>query len=266
MRTPIVTLTTDWGNQGFFAGMVKGALMSMIEGVQVVDVAHHVEPFNERAASFVVKHACLGFPPETVHIIDVASVAPFVAVKARGQYFLCSDNGIPMAALGDDIEEVVTIPIQENGIYNFAAYTLFAGVAAKLLGGTPLSDIGPRHGQLQQRNIVGWIPQGDQYRISIHYVDSYGHAYLGMTYKEFEQLRQGRSFVMTVREYEVTEITASYQQAATDGRQRSMVSGQQRMQLTVSATGVLELAVQRSSFSQLIGLRANNEVLLRFKN
>ena len=89
MKTPIVTLTTDWGNQGFFAGMVKGALMSMVEGVQVVDITHGVEPFNVRAATFVVRHACKGFPQGTVHIIDVASThtpeRPFVVVKARGQ-------------------------------------------------------------------------------------------------------------------------------------------------------------------------------------
>ena len=72
MKTPIVTLTTDWGTQGFFAGMVKGVLVNMVEGIQVVDITHGIEPFNIMAATFVVKHACLGLPAGTVHIIDVA--------------------------------------------------------------------------------------------------------------------------------------------------------------------------------------------------
>ena len=258
MKTPIVTLTTDWGRQGFFAGMVKGALYNMIEGVRVVDIAHNVEPFNLKAATFVVKHACMGFPAGTVHIIDVASERPFVVVKARGQYFICCDNGLPAMAFGDEIEDVSVIPTQENGVYNFAAYTLFAHVAARLYEGASMRDIGPRPEHLLQRNLVGWIQQGDQYRLYILYVDDYGNAYLGMSYREFEELRKGRPFAMTVREErnKLSEVVASYSQD----------SGTRGLCLTVSATGMLELAVKEKSFTQLIGLRANDSVLLKFKD
>ena len=263
MKMPIVTLTTDWGSQGFFAGMAKGALMSLIPEVQVVDVTHGVEPFNVKAATFVVKHACTGFPPETIHIIDVASnhteEHPFVVVKARGQYYICCDNGLPAMAFGNEIEEVVRIPVQENGVYNFAAYTLFARVAAKLAAGASLTDIGPHHENLLQRPYVGWMPQGDDYRIYILYIDNYGNAYLGMSYKEFVELRQGRPFTMTVRDQEVTEVMVSYYQQHAQNNPRN------KLRLTVSATGMLELAVKESSFTQLMGLKANDSVLLRFK-
>ena len=49
-----------------------------------------------------------------------------------------------------------------------------------------------------------------------------------------------------------------FQQHATNDPRR-------KLRLTVSATGLLELAVKESSFAQLIGLRANDPVLLRFK-
>ena len=262
MKTPIVTLTTDWGQEDFFAGKVKGALYSMIEGVQVVDVAHHVDPFNVMAATFIVKHACLGFPPGTVHIIDVASYQtperPFVVVKARGQYFICCDNGLPVMALGDDIEDVSRIPVQENGVYNFAAYSLFTRVAAKLIGGASMRDIGPRHEGLQRSNLVGYIQQGSLYRVYIHYIDNYGNAYLGMTYEEFERLRQGRPFSMTVRDQRINELMGSYYQ------QHKNSDPRRKLRLTVSATGLLELAVKESSFTQLLGLRANDSVLLEF--
>ena len=263
MKAPIVTLTTDWGTQGFFAGMVKGALLSLIPDVQVVDVTHGVEPFNIMAATFVVKHACTGFPPGTIHIIDVASnhseEHPFVAVKARRQYYICCDNGLPTMAFGNEIEEVVSIPVQENGVYNFAAYTLFSRVAAKLASGATLADIGPHHENLLQRPYVGWMPQGDSYRINIIYTDNYGNAYLGMSYKEFSELRQGRPFSLTVREQEVTELMVSYHQ------QHAQSDPRRKLRLTVSATGMLELAVKESSFTQLMGLKANDSVLLRFK-
>jgi S-adenosylmethionine hydrolase len=244
--------------------MVKGALVSMVEGVQVVDITHGVDPFNVRAATFVVRHACKGFPPGTVHIIDVASTQtaerPFVVVKARGQYYICCDNGLPAMALGEEIEDVCRIPVQENGVYNFAAYSLFSRVAARLLGGAALSDIGQKHEGLLRRPSVGWLAKEDGgYRIYIDYIDSYGNAYLGMTYKEFEELRQGRKFVVTVRDQEIDEVMASYyQQHRTNDPRR-------KLRLTVSATGVLELAVKESSFTQLMGLVATDSVLLRFR-
>ena len=243
--------------------MVKGLLLRLVEGVQVVDVTHGVEPFNVKAASFVVKHACTGFPTGTVHIVDVASSQteehPFVVVKARGQYYICSDNGLPTMAFGEEIEDVSRIAVQENGVYNFAAYTLFAGVAAKLLGGATMRDIGPQHTHLLQRHWTGWLQQGNEYRIDIQYIDSYGNAYLGMSYKEFEELRQGRPFLMKVRDQEVVELMASYYQ------QHSHSDPRRRLRLTVSATGMLELAVKESSFAQLIGLGTTNSVLLSFK-
>ena len=263
MKTPIVTLTTDWGDQGFFVGMVKGVLYSMIEGVQVVDIAHHIEPFNVMAATFVVKHACTGFPPGTIHIIDVASSHtdehPFVVVKAHGQYYICADNGLPAMAFGNDIEDVSRIPVNEKGVYNFAAYNLFSLVAQKLLAGASMRDIGPQHTTLMQRTLPGYIQQGDYYRIYVHYIDSYGNAYLGMSYREFEELRQGREFSLMVRDQEIHEIMASYYQQHTYNDPR------RRMRLTISATGLLELAVKESCLTRLLGLKMNESVLLRFK-
>ena len=257
MKTPIVTLTTDWGERDFFAGMVKGALLQHVEGVQVVDISHRLEHYNTVTASFVVRHGCLGFPEGTVHLIDVGSQQPFVALRARGQYYICSDNGLPALVFGDEVEECVSLPTQPGGIYNFAAYNLFVPAAVRLLNGTPLADLGPQHAQLMQRPRTGYMQQGEYYRIYVHYIDDYGNAYLGMSYKEFEELRQGRSFVIQVKEMTVGEIAAAYQR----GGNASDLS----LRLTVSATGQLELALPNRSLAQLTGLRVNESVLLRFK-
>jgi len=255
MKTPIVTLTTDWGDRGFFSGMVKGALMNLVEGVQVVDVTHRLEAYNIMTASFVVRHACLGFPAGTVHLVDVDSRAPFVALKARGQYYFCADNGLPALVFGDAVDEAVTLPIQEGGIYNFAAYNLFVPAAARLLKGASLSELGQPHGSLMQRPYTGFVSQGEYYRIYVHYIDDYGNAYLGMSYHDFEELRGGRPFELQVKDMFVSELSSAYQRADND----------MGLRLTVSATGQLELALRQRSLAMLLGLHVNDSVLLRFK-
>ena len=260
MDYPIITLTTDWGDSDFFAGMLKGRLATMVPEARVVDITHRLESFNVMTATFVVRQACLHFPAGTVHIIDVATQQPFLCIKAFGQYYLCCDNGLPSMVFANSIEDASLLPVQEGGVYNFAAYSVFAPVAAQLIHGATMRDLGPQPTQLTQRTMPRYIQQGDDYRIYVHYVDSYGNAYLGMTYREFEELRQGRSFVLRIRDQEVTELMTGYYQ------QHASADPRRRLRLTVSATGLLELAVKESSLAQLVGLRVNESVLLHFKS
>ncbi|MBR1784670.1 MAG: SAM-dependent chlorinase/fluorinase [Bacteroidales bacterium] len=256
MNRPIATLTTDWGAQGFFVGMVKGALMQLVSGVQVVDVCHLVEPFDIATASFVVRNACLGFPEGTVHIVDVASQPPFVALRARGQYFICSDNGLPSLAFGDEVEAAVDIAVQPGGLYNFAAYKLYVDVAARLMMGIRLEDIGQPHGPMLNKQVLGYVQQEGHYRLYVRYVDRYGNAYLGMTHREFEDLRQGRPFTIETRSLKTSRLSTNYY--------AEPEASQMGLQFTVSATGYLELAICRAPISQLEGLEVGSSVLLHF--
>ena len=260
MDAPIVTLTTDWGDGDFFAGMVKGVLYQHLEGVRVVDITHKVRPYSIVEASFVVKHACVGFPAGTIHIIDVATVQPFLAIKAQGQYFLCCDNGLPTTIFGDNhMEEICVLPTKENGIYNFAALTVFAQTAINIAKGMPLPSLGKQPTHLIQSSIPNYYPKENGYGIYVNYFDTYGNAYLGMSYREFEEFRAGRPFVMIIRDQEVSEISLGYynQQQSSDPRHK--------LQLTVSATGMLELAHRQGSLQQLLGLQLFEPVTLIFK-
>jgi S-adenosylmethionine hydrolase len=207
----------------------------------------------------VVREGCTAFPTGTVHIIDVASQQPFLCIKAHGQYYLCCDNGLPSMVFADAVEDCVRLAVHEGGVYNFAAYSVFAPAAAHLLRGADMHSLGEPFPQLVPRTMPRFIQQGDYYRIYIHYIDNYGNAYLGMTYREFEELRQERPFVLTVRDQDVTEIMTGYYQ------QHAKIDPRRRLRLTVSATGLLELAVKESSLAQLLGLRVSESVLLRFK-
>ncbi len=53
----IITLTTDWGNAGYYAAAVKGTILSQLPDATIVDITHEVEPFNVREASFIMRNA-----------------------------------------------------------------------------------------------------------------------------------------------------------------------------------------------------------------
>lgn len=265
MDAPIVTLTTDWGDRGFFSGMVKGTLYSRIGGVRVVDIDLGIEPFNTLQATFIVRHACPTFPENTIHIIDVASTPtprhPFVVIRARGQYYICCDNGIPAAALGSSVDEAYELVLPGEGFYNFAAYDLFAPVAAAIAGGTPIHELGPLRKELTMMRQPTYTPieEDVSYAVCVHYIDTYGNAYLGMTYDEFRSLRAGRPFTLQVRDKRFHEIRNTYQPGAYDD------TGKGDLCLTVSATGLLEVALCNKSFNNLVGgIKLGESVVLTF--
>lgn len=264
MEAPIITLTTDWGDRGFFAGMVKGALYSRINNVRVVDIDLGIDPFNTRQASFVVHHACPTFPEGTIHIVDVASTPtadhPFVVIRAAGQYYICCDNGLPSAALGDTIDEAYELILPDEGFYNFAAYDVFAPVAAAIANGIPIHELGPLRKQVTYMFLPNYLPMADgSYQLYVHHIDSYGNIYLGMTYEEFSRLCGKRAFTLQVRDKRFHSIRRSYSPKE-DG------TGDGYQCLTVSATGLLEVALCGSSFIDLVGgIKIGSSVLLTFK-
>ncbi|MDY5968529.1 MAG: SAM-dependent chlorinase/fluorinase [Bacteroidales bacterium] len=266
MRHPIITLTTDWGTRDFFAGMVKGRLLRLIPEARIIDITHEIAHFDQNQAAFVVKHACMGFPEETIHLIDVNAVESkdeaFVVVRSRGQYFICTDNGMPAAVFGNDFEEVVQLNVAQDGdFYTFAAYNLFCKVAKHLAEGGAMADLGYRVSELKQMTWLVPIEAPSKVSAHIAYIDSYGNANLDLTYERFEELRAGRHFVLTVSSIGgecVSRIVQSYDDG--DGSERIT-----QLVLTVSSTGYLQLAVCRASAERLLGLKVNSTVDIDFK-
>ena len=62
MKSPIVTLTTDFGTKDHFAAVMKGVILGICPGATIVDVSHEVQPFEIQEGAFVVAQAFPFFP------------------------------------------------------------------------------------------------------------------------------------------------------------------------------------------------------------
>lgn len=260
MVSPIVTLTTDWGSKDFFAGMVKGRLYSMIDNVRVVDITHNIEPFSQGCASFIIKQACLGFPPGTIHIIDVNTIedkdTPFIVVLYKEQYYICTDNGLPYSVFGDDFTMVVQTNVyQDSNFYTFGAYHLFCKIAKLLADDTPLEELGVRVDALKHTIPLQIVQQGDLIVSYIQYIDNYGNAYLNLTYDRFMEILGNRRFEMRLKGNKVSTISTSYMDDPYVEK-----SHPTQILLTVSSTGFLQIAVQKASAQQLLGLHVLDQI------
>lgn len=264
MERQLVTLTTDWGYRDFFAGKVKGKLYTYIPGVEIVDITHGIDPYKLYDAIFVVRNACLGFPPGTIHIIDVGSSqtaeCPFVVVRYRDQYYICTDNGLPFSVFGEDASEAVVVDniYQEGDFFTFAASDLFCKVASLLAQGKPLSSLGFPVEEFVRITPYTNTPLPDGIKTFVAYIDAYGNADLNLSYEDFERERRGRPFKVMVQDQVLTEVVRSYVDARASGNARAALL------LTVSSTGLLQVAIREGSAEQLLHLRSQDSVTIRF--
>lgn len=264
MDAPIVTLTTDWGDRDFFAAMVKGRLCSTIAGVRVVDISHQ-QCWNDPATTIaIIRHGCTAFPAGTVHIVDVGCerqsaeghgttgiVIPLL-VAWRGQYIISSDRKLMEQAIEDECDGIVELPLPEGvQSFSFLALDLYCGVAARLLAGEDMHTFGQPCEPLRRRLRPGAQMEGNMLTAMVTGIDSYGNANLNLTYDEFSTLRAGRRFRVKIerrvgisdRYEDITEVRRHY----SDVRMGNIL-------LTVSVTGQLQIAINKGSAAQLLGL------------
>src|SRR5689334_450980 len=71
MPRPIVTLTTDFGLQDHFVGVLKGVILSIAPNAEIIDITHDVSAFEVNEGAFVVGESYRYFPKKTIHVVVV---------------------------------------------------------------------------------------------------------------------------------------------------------------------------------------------------
>ena len=105
MASTILTLTTDFGDNGGYVGAMKGVALSIGPDLSIVDISHRVPPQDIPHGAFVIGTACRYFPPDAVHVCVVdpgvgTSRRPLLVVTPGGR-FVAPDNGLLTYVLGD---------------------------------------------------------------------------------------------------------------------------------------------------------------------
>lgn len=254
----IVTLTTDWGEKDFYAGLVKSRLFKDIPDVNIVDITHGIKKFDILPAAFVVKNACLNFPENTIHIIDINTFESkdyaFIVVKANNQFYICTDNGLPSLIFEDmDVEIYNTKHIYSDGdFYTFAVWDNFCKITKILANTHSLETIGEKQEEfaIKSTSSLAYI-SGNIIRCTIVYIDDYGNAYLNIDDKEFERVLGGKQFELPIgNHYIINKLALSYQDVNSKGDAL----------LTISVTGNLELALREGNFAKLLGYKVGDHI------
>lgn len=151
----VITITTDFGHQGPFVGVMKGIILTRLREARIIDLTHEIVVHWPAEAGFWLVRAYGYFPSGTVHVavVDpgVGTARSIVALQAGGHYFLAPDNGL-LAPLVSRIPDARMVRLTSAGLARlnvhrpsatFHGRDIFAPVAAELAAGRcRLADLG----------------------------------------------------------------------------------------------------------------------------
>lgn len=151
MSTPgasgVITITTDFGHQGPFVGVMKGCMLARFPEARIVDLTHEIVVHWPAEAGFWLARAHGYFPPGTVHVavVDpgVGTSRGILAVRAGGHFFVAPDNGLlaPIVSRASDasIVSVTGAQLARIGVHHpsatFHGRDIFAPLAAEIAAG-----------------------------------------------------------------------------------------------------------------------------------
>lgn len=261
---PVVTLTTDFGLNDHFVGVIKGVILEINPDVQIVDICHSVQPFDVLDGALNLAQSSSYFPVGTVHLVVVdpgvgTARRPIIASTDR-HHFVAPDNGVLSLIYGQEgerlhVREVTSTHYFLQPVSNtFHGRDIFAPVAAYLSKGLETEKFGeeisdfvrfnaPKPKTISPNSIRGVVLK----------VDRFGNMVTNFTALDAPMLFQAAPppFKIVVGKCEITEIKTSYAEGA-PGQPFAIIG----------SSGYLEIAANRTAAAQLAGVGKGGEVMV----
>jgi S-adenosyl-L-methionine hydrolase (adenosine-forming) len=148
----IITLTTDFGRDGWYVAAMKGVILSVNAHATIVDISHSIAPQNIAEGAFVLGEASRWFPPGTIHaaVVDpgVGTDRRILYARVGDQHYVCPDNGL-LSYTCRDCRPDETFEVTNRATFapkvssTFHGRDIMAPVAARLSLGLSPRELGP---------------------------------------------------------------------------------------------------------------------------
>lgn len=258
----LITLISDWGTKDYYSAAVKGVIYKYHPDARIVDITHHIEPFNSSEAAYVLKNAARCFPENTIHIIGInteESIShPHIIALYENQYFIGADDGIFSLIFDHDPELIVELDIpQETSSHTFSSRDRFARAAAMLSSGTKLEELGSKSDSLVSKMNFVPVEQEDTLKGMIIHIDNYQNLITNINIKKFKDFTKGYSFEISFRnqKYKVIDIHDSYGDVRPG-----------ELSALFTSDGFLEIAINKGKAASLLGILKNDPIVVsRYK-
>ncbi len=249
---PVLTLTTDIGQQDYLVGAIKGQFVQADASCNTVDISHYLSPYNYLQAAYICTNAFKHFPPNTFHLVVInlfeGEPKEMLLAKHNGQFIACPNNGILTMITGTRPKELISLPVNgtSKGLLDFTKVvadtfgSIFSG-RSNTLEGNSVSNLVEKY---PLRSTIG----ADWMEGHIILIDNFENVVVNITKDEFEEQRNGRNFKIVFTREAIETLSENYS---------SVNEGE--LLAWFNSAGYLEIAMNGGKIAGLFGLQGFSE-------
>jgi S-adenosylmethionine hydrolase len=260
MPATLITLTTDFGANDPFVGIMKGVILGINPNANIVDLTHAVPAQDIRRAAFVVRYSTRYFPAGTIHlaIVDpgVGSRRRPLLIQGKDSFYLGPDNGIFSLALKGAAPAKI-IELTEEKYYlkptssTFHGRDIFAPVAAYLSLGVPPESFGRRVEGFEQLAWPEPVKQKGRIEGEVVYVDNFGNLITNIETHDLDGISAGAP-ALSLGPITIRGLTESY----ASGADREFIA-------LFNSWNLLEISRYRGNAQAASGIQVGDKVSIR---
>jgi S-adenosylmethionine hydrolase len=259
LARPIITLTTDFGSNDHLVGAMKGVILKVHPDVEIVDISHHVIPYDILDAALTLGQAYRYFPLKTVHIVvvdpGVGTQRRPLLVSGDQHYFVAPDNGV--LSMVYEKEERLTVRHVTAEHYflsplsnTFHGRDIFAPVAAWLTKNGAAASFGDAITDFVRFSMPKPKSANGVVKGVVLKVDNFGNLITNLSVEDVPQLvAGGGQCKVTAGAKPVTRFVQTYAQGE-PGEAFALIG----------SSGFLEISMNRASAAKTLGLQRGAEV------
>ncbi len=244
----MITITTDFGYEDHYVGVMKGVMKKINSGAEIVDITHGIRRHDIRHAAYVLRCILDYFPENTVHLFVVdpgvgTGRRGIVAELDRGIY-VGPDNGI-LTLVKNRVSKLYEIK-KDVKMHTFHGRDIFAPIAARVDAGT--------HDELVEIDdfkiyeVQDPVRVGNTLKGEVIHIDHFGNVITNIDGELIEE----------VNEVLINGLSLRFVKSYGYAKERELVA-------LVNSENLLELAVNKGDASKNLNIRIGDKIKLIIK-
>ncbi len=220
---PVITLTTDFGVDDPYVGMMKAVILSIAPDARIVDLTHGIHSHDVMEAALVIGSSYAYFPKGAIHLVVVdpgvgSRRRPLLVATEHG-YFVAPDNGV-LSEISAGASHLACLELtarqffQHPVSHTFHGRDIFASVAAWLSRGIEPVRFGrpveemvtlrlPEVQHLGQGGLTGTVLR----------IDKFGNLITNIRAENYQGLLEPGKFELSIGGRQIHRLCRSYREA-----------------------------------------------------
>lgn len=239
----VITLTTDFGYESEYVGVMKGVILTINPQCRIIDITHQISPQDIEEATFLLHNAYSYFPAHSIHLVvvdpGVGSERKPILVETDKYWFVGPDNGVfSFMFLMKGFKKVWEIT---NSNYflpkvstTFHGRDIFAPIAAHLSLRVPTEELGKELRRFVRLKALEPKVSGSMIKAKVVYIDHFGNLVTNISQDLFSEVVADKSFRIMVAGRTIQKLSLSYADAR-DGEILALFGSSRWLEISLKA-------------------------------